>query len=81
MLAVMVKVKGEPAPDVAVPLSTPVVALSVANDGNVPDVTVNVAAGEPVATTVNVPAVPATNVVLLALVIVGAVVGEARRIV
>ena len=54
-----------------VPLSAPVVALSVTPLGSAP-VSVNVGAGEPVAVTVNDPAVPTVKVVLLALVIAGA---------
>jgi hypothetical protein len=46
--------------------------VNVTPVGSVP-VTLSVGAGNPVAVTVNVPAVPTANVVLLALVIVGAV--------
>ena len=62
---------GKVPPAVAVPLSTPVAALSVTPAGKAP-VSENVGAGKPVAATVNVPAVPATNVALFALVIAGA---------
>ena len=58
-----------PAP--GVPLNTPVVALNVTPLGSVP-VSLRVGVGEPVAVTVNVPAVPTVNVVLFALVIAGA---------
>ena len=57
---------------VGIPLSTPVEALNVTPPGRVP-VSPSVGAGVPVAVTVNVPAVPAVKVVLLALVIAGAV--------
>src|SRR5215472_4438532 len=50
----------------------PVPGLNVTPLGNVP-VSLNVGVGLPVAVTVNVPAVPTVNVVLLALVITGAV--------
>ena len=53
-----------------VPLSTPV-ALSVTPLGSVP-LSLNVDAGNPVAVTVNEPAVPTLNVVLFALVMAGA---------
>lgn len=53
-----------------VPLSTPAV-LKVTPLGRLP-LSVNVGVGKPVAVTVNDPAVPTANVVLLALVIVGA---------
>jgi hypothetical protein len=57
---------------VAVPPSRPEVELSVTPAGNEP-VSLNViAVGEPLVVTVNEPAVPAVNVVLLALVIAGA---------
>ena len=56
---------------VAVPLRTPA-EVSVTPLGRVP-VSLKVGAGTPVAVTVNDPAVPAVNVVLFALVIVGAV--------
>jgi hypothetical protein len=54
---------------VGVPDRTPVV-VSVTPVGRAPD-SVNVGAGEPVAVTVNVPAAPFVNVVLLAEVITG----------
>jgi len=58
-----------PAP--GVPLSTPVVALNVTPLGSVP-LSLRVGVGKPVAVTVNEPAVPTVNVVLLALVMAGA---------
>ena len=54
---------------VGVPLRTP--ALKVTPAGSAPD-SVIVGAGNPVAVTVNEPAVPWVNVVLLALVMAGA---------
>ena len=54
-----------------VPLSTWVPALKVTPLGNAPD-SLNVGAGMPVVVTVNEPGIPTPNVVLLALVIVGA---------
>ena len=54
---------------VGVPLRTP--ALKVTPVGSAPDA-VTVGAGNPVAVTVNEPATPSANVVLLALVIAGA---------
>jgi hypothetical protein len=59
-----------PVPAAGVPLSTPVVVLNVTPVGNAP-VSLNVGAGNPVAVTVKVPAVPTVNVVLLPLVMVG----------
>jgi len=56
---------------VAVPLSTPVVALKVTPLGSVP-VSLRVGVGKPVAVTGNDPAVPTVNAVLLALVMAGA---------
>jgi len=53
-----------------VPLSTPALE-SVTPLGSAP-LSLNVGAGEPVAVTVNDPAIPTTNVVLLALVMAGA---------
>ena len=58
-----------PEPAAGVPLNT--LPVSETPAGNVP-VFVIVGAGKPVATTVNDPAVPLVNVVLLALVIAGA---------
>jgi hypothetical protein len=55
---------------VGVPLSTPA-ELNVTPLGNAP-LSVKVDAGKPVAVTVNEPAVPTLNVVLLALVMFGA---------
>src|SRR5207245_3753352 len=60
-----------PVPAAGVPLSTPVVALNVTPLGKVP-VSLKVGVGKPVAVTVKLPAVPTVNVVLLALVMVGA---------
>ena len=57
-------------PKAGVPPSTPVVGFKVTPLGNTP-VSVNVGVGNPVAVTVNVPAVPTVNVVLFALVMVG----------
>jgi hypothetical protein len=54
---------------VGVPLKTP--ALNVTPAGSAPD-SVIVGAGNPVAVTVNEPAAPSVNVVLLALVMIGA---------
>src|ERR1019366_1666671 len=58
-------------PIVGVPLSTPVAAVNVTPEGRAPD-SFRVGAGDPVAVTVNVPAVPTVKVVLLALVMAGA---------
>ena len=55
----------------AVPLSTPVAVLKVTPVGSAP-VSESVGAGNPVAVTVNVPAVPTVNPALFALVIAGA---------
>jgi hypothetical protein len=52
------------------PLSTPVLAVNVTALGNGP-LSLSVGVGNPVAVTVNVPAVPTTNVTLLPLVIAG----------
>ena len=57
---------------VAVPLSTPVVELSVTPLGSAPLSSLKVGAGKPVATTGNEPGAPTTNAVLLALVMAGA---------
>jgi hypothetical protein len=57
-------------PAAGVPLKTPA-ELKVTPEGNAP-VSLNVGAGKPPAVTVNVPADPTVNVVLFALVIVGA---------
>ena len=72
MLARRVKLKGEPVLFVGVPLMTPVVPLRDAQDGKVPAGTVNVGAGEPVAVTVNVPAVLTEKFAAAALEMVGA---------
>jgi hypothetical protein len=66
---VMGYVPAVPAP--GVPLRTAVPALNVTPVGNVP-VSLRLGAGKPVAVTVNVPAAPTENVVLLALVMAGA---------
>ena len=55
-------------PTVGVPASMPVAAVKVTPEGNAPD-SDSVGVGEPVAVTVNDPAVPTVNVVLFALVI------------
>jgi len=60
-----------PVPAAAVPLNTPVDALNATPVGNAPD-SLRVAAGNPLAVTVMLPAVPTVNVALLALVIAGA---------
>ena len=70
-----VKVTGKEPPAVAVPPSTPVVALNVTPDGNVPD-SANVGAGYPVVTTVKEPAVPAVKIAAEAL--PGATAGSAK---
>jgi hypothetical protein len=57
---------------VGVPLSVPVEAVNVTPPGSVP-ASVSVGAGDPVAVTLNVPAVPTVKAVLFALVIDGAV--------
>jgi hypothetical protein len=59
-----------PVPAAGVPLRTPVVVLNVTPVGSAP-VSLNVGAGNPVAVTVKVPAVPTVNVVLLPLVMAG----------
>jgi hypothetical protein len=66
-----VNVIGYVPPIVGVPDKTPVAALNVTPVGSAP-FSPNVAAGDPVAVTVNVPAVPIVNVALFALVIDGA---------
>jgi hypothetical protein len=58
-------------PAVGIPARTPVAALNVTPVGSVP-LSLNAAAGTPVAVIVNVPAVPIVNVALFALVIAGA---------
>jgi len=58
-------------PLAGVPLSSPVPALKVIPEGSAPD-SERVGAGDPVAVTVNEPAVPGVKVVLLALVMAGA---------
>ena len=60
-----------PVPAAGVPLSTPLDALKVTPAGNAPD-SLRVGAGDPLAVTVKLPALPTVNVVLLALVIAGA---------
>ena len=54
-----------------VPLSTPVLASNVNPVGNLP-ASLSFGLGNPVAVTVKLPALPTTNVALLALVIAGA---------
>lgn len=58
-------------PAAGVPLSTPVDAVKVTPLGRVPD-SLSFGVGKPVAVTVNEPAVPTANVVLVGLVIAGA---------
>ncbi len=58
-------------PPAGVPERTPVAGFSATPEGSAP-VTEKVGAGNPVAVTVKVPALPVTNVVLFALVIAGA---------
>ena len=70
LVAVMVMGYEPTVPSAGVPLSTPVVELSVTPLGSAP-VSVKVGAGEPVAVTVNVPGVATVNVALVALVIAG----------
>ena len=60
-----------PVRDAGVPASTPVVELNVTPAGRVPD-SESVGAGEPVATTVNVPGKATVNWALLALTMEGA---------
>src|SRR5215472_5970357 len=71
LLAVNVMEYVLPVPAAGVPLRTPVVVLNVTPVGSAP-VSLNVGAGNPVAVTVKVPAVPTVKVVLFALVIAGA---------
>jgi hypothetical protein len=75
LLAVMVREYVPPLPAAGVPLNVAVpfpLFTNVTPLGSVP-VSVSVGAGDPVVVTVKLPAVPTVNVVLLALVIVGAV--------
>jgi hypothetical protein len=67
----MVNTKGDPVALVGVPESTPVVPFSVTPGGKLPEVTLNVGAGFPLATTVKVLAWLVAKVALLALVISG----------
>ena len=67
-----------PVPAAGVPLSTPVEELNVSPVGNVP-VSPKVAAGNPLAVTVKLPAVPTVNVALLALVIDGSLIDGQRE--
>ena len=69
LFAVNVILYVPPVPVAGMPLRTP--ALKVTPLGNVPDSPI-VGTGNPVAVTVNDPAVPAVNVVLAPLVIAGA---------
>ena len=69
-VAVIVIARGEPVVSGAVPLRTPVVALSVSQAGR--PVAVKVGAGLPVAATVNVPASVARNCAVATLVNTGA---------
>ena len=68
MLALKLILYVPPVPAIGVPLRTPVAILKVTPLGRAP-VSLSVGFGNPVAVTVNVPAVPTTNVVLLELVI------------
>ena len=72
LFAVIVMTYVPPVPAAGVPERTPAL-LSVTPLGSVP-VSVNVGAGVPVAVTVNIPALPTTNVALFPLVITGATV-------
>ena len=69
LFAVSVMLYVPPVPVAGAPLSTP--ALNVTPLGNAPD-SLTVGAGNPVAVTVNDPAVPTVNVVLAPLVIADA---------
>src|SRR5579862_9090533 len=69
--ALKVTVYVPPVPAPGVPLNTPVVVLKLSPEGSVP-VSLNVSPGKPLAVTVKLPAVPAVNVALLALVMAGA---------
>ena len=84
LLAVIVKVNGDPLAFGGVPVIVavfaPALLVSSAQDGN-PEPTLNVEVGEPVAVTVNVPALPMENVTLFALVIAGATAAPPRRMV
>src|SRR5579871_5606679 len=81
LLAVKTRLYVPPVPVAGVPLRTPVLVLKVTPLGSVPD-SLSVGVGEPVAVTVNVPADPAVNAALFALVMLGAwfVLGVALRI-
>src|ERR1700722_12756402 len=70
LVAVKVSVSVPPVPVAGVPLSTPVAASNESRVGSAP-VSPNWGVGAPAAVTSNVPAVPTTNVALLALVITG----------
>ena len=75
LLAVNVRGYVPPVPDAGVPLSVPVplpLSLNVTPLGSVP-ASLSDGVGAPVVVTVNVPAVPTVNVVLFALVMLGAV--------
>jgi hypothetical protein len=69
--AVNVRLYVPPELAAGVPLNTPVDALKVTPVGNAPD-SLRVAAGNPLAVTVKLPALPTVNVALLTLVIAGA---------
>ena len=67
-------------PVAGVPLRTPVAGFKDTPLGNVPFVTLNVGAGEPVAVTVNDPATPSLKVALLALVKAGGTMARTVRV-
>src|SRR5580700_10359499 len=71
LVAVNVRSYVPPVPVAGIPLNTPVEALKETPMGSAPD-SLRLGAGIPIAVTSNVPAVPTTNVALLALVITGA---------
>jgi hypothetical protein len=68
--AVIVRLYAPAVPAAGVPLSTPVDALKVTPVGNAPD-SLKVGAGDPLAVTVKLPALPTLKAALLALVITG----------
>ncbi len=74
LAAVKVMVNGDPVASGGVPLSTPVLGFRLAHEGR--PVALNVGAELPVPVTVKLFAWPRVNVVLLALVMVGATTGE-----
>jgi hypothetical protein len=70
LLAVKVTVYVPAVPDAGVPLNVPVDALNVTPPGSAP-LSLSVGAGSPVAVTLNEPARPTVNAMVLALVIAG----------